>query len=74
MLMMKTPFKLATLALLTQLAFGAGPALAAESAAPSIQGLDRSSFDPSVRPQDDLFRAVNGLWLKNTEIPADKSR
>ena len=25
-------------------------------------------------PQDDLFRYVNGTWIENTEIPADKSR
>jgi putative endopeptidase len=35
-------------------------------------GLDLSTFDKSVRPQDDLFRHVNGTWLKNTEIPADR--
>jgi putative endopeptidase len=26
-----------------------------------------------VRPQDDLFNAVNGVWLAQTEIPPDKS-
>ena len=41
-------------------------------AAPS-SGIDRSSFDPSVRPQDDLFLSANGQWLKNTPIPADRS-
>jgi predicted metalloendopeptidase len=35
-------------------------------------GLDLASFDKTVRPQDDLFRHVNGTWLKNTEIPADR--
>ncbi len=35
-------------------------------------GLDQSLFDKSVRPQDDLFRHVNGGWLAKTEIPADK--
>src|SRR5262245_39133282 len=35
-------------------------------------GLDLATFDKSVRPQDDLFRHVNGAWLKNTEIPADR--
>jgi len=30
-------------------------------------------FDPEFRPQDDLFRHVNGLWLKGYEIEADKS-
>lgn len=39
----------------------------------SAQDLDRSSFDTSVRVQDDLYRHVNGSWLKNTEIPSDKS-
>ena len=36
-------------------------------------GVDRAGMDPSVRPQDDLFLAMNGTWVKNTEIPADKS-
>ncbi len=35
--------------------------------------LDTSTFDRSVRPQDDLYLYVNGTWLQNTEIPADKS-
>jgi putative endopeptidase len=35
-------------------------------------GIDFSNFDPAVRIQDDLFRHVNGTWLKTTEIPADK--
>ena len=26
-----------------------------------------------MRPQDDLYRFVNGAWLARTEIPADKS-
>ena len=49
------------------------PAAASATASPVLRsGLDTSAFDPSVRPQDDLFRAVNGAWLKATEIPADK--
>ncbi len=32
-----------------------------------------ASFDKTVRPQDDLFRHVNGGWLARTEIPADKA-
>ncbi|MCB9950173.1 MAG: peptidase M13 [Planctomycetaceae bacterium] len=31
-------------------------------------------MDTSVRPQDDFYHYVNGGWIKNTEIPADKSR
>jgi putative endopeptidase len=30
-------------------------------------------LDPTIRPQDDLFRHVNGHWLATTQIPADKS-
>ena len=39
---------------------------------PLVSGLDAASFDKTVRPQDDLFRFVNGGWLTRTEIPADK--
>ena len=35
--------------------------------------LDTTTFDKSVRIQDDLFMHVNGSWLKFTEIPEDKS-
>ena len=30
-------------------------------------------FDADVRPQDDLFRHVNGTWLKTVKIDPDKS-
>ena len=36
-------------------------------------GLEPAGFDKSVRPQDDLFRHVNGSWLASTQIPADKA-
>lgn len=36
-------------------------------------GIDQANFDKSVRPQDDFFQYVNGTWLKNAEIPADRS-
>jgi putative endopeptidase len=36
-------------------------------------GIDRTGMDKSVRPQDDLFLAMNGTWVKNTAIPGDKS-
>ena len=35
--------------------------------------VDTSTFDQNVRPQDDLYRYVNGSWLKTAEIPSDKS-
>jgi putative endopeptidase len=37
-------------------------------------GIDLSYVDQSVRPQDDLFRHVNGRWLEQAEIPSDKAR
>jgi putative endopeptidase len=33
----------------------------------------RAGMDPDIRPQDDLFRHMNGRWLETTEIPADRS-
>jgi putative endopeptidase len=36
-------------------------------------GIETEWFDSEVRLQDDLFRHVNGRWLRETEIPADKS-
>ncbi len=37
-------------------------------------GIDKANFDLTVKPQDDFYQYVNGTWLKNTEIPADRSR
>ncbi|MGO1538959.1 MAG: M13 family metallopeptidase [Leucobacter sp.] len=37
-------------------------------------GINLAELDPAVRPQDDLFRHVNGSWIARTEIPADKAR
>jgi len=34
--------------------------------------LDPASFDPSIRPQDDLYAYVNGRWLAATPIPDDR--
>ncbi|MDA8917643.1 M13 family metallopeptidase [Flavobacteriaceae bacterium] len=37
-------------------------------------GIDLSLMDTEVRPQDDFYNYVNGTWMKNTEIPDDKTR
>ena len=37
-------------------------------------GIDLSLMDKTVSPKDNFFQFVNGTWLKNTEIPADKTR
>lgn len=59
---MSKPFRLAAITLLLPCAL----------AGASSAGLDSAGFDPSVRVQDDLFRAINGGWLKATPIPAEK--
>jgi putative endopeptidase len=40
---------------------------------PIVSGIDPSHIDNSFRPQDDLYRYFNGTWLKNHEIPQDRS-
>jgi putative endopeptidase len=37
-------------------------------------GIDHQYFDQNIKGNDDFYQHVNGGWLKNTEIPADKSR
>ncbi|WP_341977163.1 M13-type metalloendopeptidase [Microbacterium sp. LWO13-1.2] len=37
-------------------------------------GLATEEFNADIRPQDDLYRYVNGAWLDRTEIPGDKAR
>ena len=36
-------------------------------------GIDLTALDPAVRPQDDLFRHVNGRWIDQHVIPADRA-
>ncbi|WP_166868318.1 M13 family metallopeptidase [Salinibacterium sp. ZJ70] len=40
----------------------------------NASGIALDELDPAVRPQDDLFRHVNGKWIARTEIPSDKAR
>jgi putative endopeptidase len=40
---------------------------------PTASGIAIANLDPTVRPQDDLFRYVNGTWLATAEIPADRA-
>jgi predicted metalloendopeptidase len=45
------------------------------AAAPQASGgIDLAGIDTSVAPGDDFFRYANGTWIRNTEIPADRSR
>ncbi|AUZ87212.1 peptidase M13, partial [Arthrobacter agilis] len=38
----------------------------------TISTLDPDNLDGTVRPQDDLFRHANGVWLKDAVIPDDR--
>ncbi len=61
---------------LTSLWLGLGlaaTALGSALAAAPVSGIDTTQFDTTTRIQDDTAQYVNGTWLKNTEIPADKS-
>ena len=49
-----------------------GTALAAEGVTVT-SGIDRSTANPGVRIQDDAFRAVEGKWLADGVIPADRT-
>ena len=78
------PFRPATLVVALSLAFAADFSIAADTAAPATasmaaapvalaSGLDKAGMDNAVRPQDSLFGAMNGTWLKTTPIPGDKA-
>lgn len=41
---------------------------------PIRSGLDPASFSSVIRPQDDLFRYVNGPWIDTYTLPEDRSR
>ncbi|MCH8058851.1 MAG: peptidase M13 [Proteobacteria bacterium] len=60
-------------ALMVLMACGQEPAAIVEATAPISSGIDVHYMDTSVKPGDDFFRYMNGKWLDETEIPADKS-
>ena len=37
-------------------------------------GIDLAQMDKSVKPGNDFYEYVNGTWLKNFQIPADRAR
>ena len=57
----------------TALAGCAGVALLAAAAPDLRSGVDVQYIDAGTRPQDDFFRHTQGKWLKDVEIPADRS-
>ena len=44
-----------------------------EEAPLPVSGIELENMDTSVRPGDDFFSYVNGKWIAETEIPADKA-
>ena len=48
------------------------PASIAVDDASLHSGLNLENMDAAIRPGDDFHRFVNGTWLDNNEIPADK--
>jgi predicted metalloendopeptidase len=55
------------------LALAIGAASMAAVMAEPRSGIDLSSIDPAVRPQDDFWQFANGKWLAATPIPADRA-
>lgn len=51
----------------------AAPETVAEAPVALSSGIIKENMDESIKPGDDFFNYVNGKWLANTEIPADKS-
>jgi putative endopeptidase len=47
---------------------------AAVAAQALVSGIDLASMDTSVRPGDNFYNYVNGTWIANAKMPADKSR
>jgi putative endopeptidase len=55
---------------------GAPAAAAAKSTASApllATGIATEYVDPSVRPQNDFYKHLNGKWLQTVEIPADQA-
>jgi len=49
-----------------------GPAMAQATNKTTV-GINTSAMDQSVRAGDDFYAFANGVWIKNTEIPADRA-
>jgi predicted metalloendopeptidase len=51
----------------------AASAASSAAAAGARSGVDVGALDAAVRPQDDFFRYSQGKWLKDVDIPNDRS-
>ena len=69
----RSSFRLIGAAIVCAAAPSLTPLSAQTSPAPPARGIDVTGMDRSIKPGDDFFAYANGTWLKQTEIPADKS-
>jgi putative endopeptidase len=52
---------------------GAAKPMTKAAASAALSGIEMQHVDKGVRAQDDFFLHLNGGWIRNTEIPADRS-
>jgi predicted metalloendopeptidase len=72
--MQKCGFAVAGLLAMSACSINVGDRAVAAPARPAAvaSGVDTEYVDAAVRPQDDLYRHLNGKWLDTFEIPSDK--
>ncbi len=71
---MRHPFRLPTLlALLVFTLATALPSTVAAQDASLVAGLDTAGMDRAVKPGDNFYDYANGTWLRETQIPPDRS-
>jgi predicted metalloendopeptidase len=72
--MQKCGFAVAGLLAMSACSINVGDRAVAPPARPAAlaSGVDTEYVDAAVRPQDDLYRHLNGKWLDTFEIPSDK--
>ncbi len=51
---------------------GQAPAKSSPQSAAPTSGIDLQYVDRSIRPQDDLYRYLNGKWLDSYQLPPDR--
>ena len=54
--------------------YGMGAGAAQRGAEIGPWGFDLAAMDRNVKPGDDFFRFAGGTWMKNAQIPPDRSR